>query len=124
MARNSFYKLNEINSNNIALTNTGMTFKLIEMDKKLQIVWVWNSFGSGKNHKLVWKFDENEDQTKMYQKMDEDMAIQNLIDDGMTKQQAEDFYLINKTSDKNKQNQLVEKFSKKHPELWSKITGE
>ena len=76
-------------------------------------MWVWNSFGSGKNHKLVWKFDENEDQTKMYQKMDEDMAIQNLIDDGMTKQQAEGFYLINKTSDKNKQNQLVEKFFKK-----------
>ena len=47
MARNSFYKLNEINSNNIALTNTGMTFKLIEMDKKstncvgLEFIWFW-----------------------------------------------------------------------------------
>jgi hypothetical protein len=124
MSRNSFYQLREINTNNIELTNTGMTFKLIEMDKKLQITWTWNSFGSGQNHKLLWKFDENEDQTKMYQKLDKDMAVQNLVDDGMNKQQAEDFYVISKTSDENEQNRLTEIFSKKYPELWSKITGE
>lgn len=124
MSRNSFYQLNEINSNNIELTNTGMKFKLIEMDKKLQITWVWNSFGSGQNHKLLWKFDENEDQKKMYEKLNKDMAVQNLIDDGMTKQQAEDFYIINNTTNKVEQNRLVENFSKKYPALWSKMTGE
>lgn len=124
MARNSFYQLNEINANNIELTNTGMKFKLIEMDKKLQISWIWNSFGTGQTHKLLWKFDENENQIKMYQKLEKDMALQNLIDDGMTKQQAEDFYAINRETNENVQNQLVENFSKKYPELWSKMTGE
>lgn len=124
MARNAYYRMNEINSNNIVLTNTGMSFKLIEMDKKLQITWIWNSFGSGRTHKLLWKFDENEDQEKMYEKINSDISIQNLIDDGMTKQQAEDFYKINIEKNEEIQKHLVENFSKKYPDLWSKITGE
>ena len=52
------------------------------------------------------------------------MALQNLIDDGMTKQQAEDFYIINNTANEDEQNRLVENFSKKYPDLWSKMTGE
>lgn len=123
MSRNSRYQLNEINSNNLELTNTGMIFKLKEMDKKLQITWVWNSFGSGQNHKLQWKFDENEDQVKMYERLHIDMAIQNLIDDGMTKQQAEDFFEINHTTNEDEQKRLLENFSKKYPALWSKMTG-
>jgi hypothetical protein len=100
-----------------------MIFKLKEMDKKLQITWVWNSFGSGQNHKLQWKFDENEDQVKMYERLHIDMAIQNLIDDGMTKQQAEDFFEINHTTNEDEQKRLLENFSKKYPALWSKMTG-
>src|SRR6218665_26576 len=98
MARNPFYELNEINSNNIELTNTGMKFKLIEMDKKLQITWHWFRFSSGKSYKLKWNFDENENQDKMYEILDKGMAIQNLIDDGMTKQQAEDWLKINRSN--------------------------
>ena len=64
MSRNSFYKLNEINSNNIVLTNTGMRFKLIELDKKLQITWHWDSFVSGKSHTVQWLFDESENQNE------------------------------------------------------------
>ena len=123
MSRNSFYKLNEINSNNIVLTNTGMRFKLIELDKKLQITWHWDSFVSGKSHTVQWLFDEFENQDEMYKKLDNDMKIENLIDEGMTKLQAQDFLQITLASDEAEQEKLANEFSKKHPELWSKITS-
>lgn len=123
MARNSFYRLNEINSNNIELTNTGMRFKLIELDKKLQVTWNWNSFTSGKTHKLQWHFDENENQDKMYEILDWDMAIQSLIDEGMTKPQAEDCLKISRSNNEAEKEKLAMEFSNKYPELWSKITG-
>ena len=123
MSRNSFYKLNEINSNNIELTNTGMRFKLIELDKKLQITWHWDSFVSGKSHTVQWLFDEFENQDEMYKKLDNDMKIQNLIDEGMTKLQAQDFLQITLASDKVEQEKLTDEFSKKHSDLWSKITN-
>lgn len=123
MSRNSFYQLNEINANNVELTNTGMKFKLIEMDKKIQITWFWNSFSSGQTHKLIWKFDENENQNKMYEILDREIAIQNFIDDGMTKSQAEDWFKIGRSENEEEQEKLVSNFSKKYPELWSKITG-
>lgn len=123
MSRNKYYQMNEINSNNIELTNTGMRFKLIEMDKKLQITWVWSSF-SGKTHNLLWSFDENEDQVIMYERIDKDMAIQSLIDEDMTKQQAEDFHNITISLNENEKRLMCEDFSRKYPELWSKIKGE
>jgi len=123
MARNSFYQLNELNSNNIEITNTGMKFKLIEIDKKIQITWLWNSFSSGQTHKLLWKFDENESPNKMYQILDRDMTIQNFIDDGMTKLQAEDWFKIRRSKNEEEQDKLAYNFSTKYPELWSKITG-
>lgn len=123
ISRNSFYQLNEINPNNLELLNTGMKFKLIEIDKKLQITWFWNSFSSGKTHKLLWKFDENENQDKIYETVDRDIAIQNFIDDGMTKPQAEDWFKIGRSENEEEQEKLVNDFSAKYPELWSKITG-
>ena len=123
MARNSFYQLHEINSNNIELTNTGMKFRLIEIDKKLQVTWAWNSFGTGKTYNIQWNFDENENQNKMYETLNKDMAIQTFIDDGMTKPQAEDWLKMSKSTNENEQEKLALEFSKKHPELWAKITG-
>ena len=123
MARNSNYQIRELNSNNIELTNTGMIFKLIEIDKKLQVTWNWNSFGTGKTYRLQWKFDENQDQKEMYEILNEGMTIQTFIDGGMTKNQAEDWLKVSMSTNEIDQQKLAEKFSKKHPELWSKITG-
>lgn len=122
MARNSFYQLQELNSNNIEMTTTGMKFKLIELDKKLQVTWSWNSFSSGKNHRLQWYFAEDENQDKMYEKLNKDIAIQNLIDDGMTKPQAEDLLKISHSNNEAEKEKLVMEFLTKYPELWSKIT--
>lgn len=123
MSRNSFYQVQEINANNVRITNTGMVFRLIEMDKKLQVVWNWESFTTGQVHKLVWNFDENENQDKMYETIDRDMKIQNFVDDGMTKQQATDWLKISYCDDKQRQEQLIDIFSKKYPDLWSKMFG-
>lgn len=123
MSRNSFYQLKEMNTNNIEITNTGMVFKLIEIDKKLQITWRWDSFSTGKTHQLQWYFNENENQNKMYEEINKGLTIQNFIDDGMTKIQAEDWFTINKSDSKEKQDKLIHEFSIKYPELWSKITG-
>lgn len=123
MSRNSFYQLQELNINNVAITNTGMVFKLIEIDKKLQITWRWDSFSTGKTHQLQWYFNENENQNKMYEEINKGLTIQNFIDDGMTKIQAEDWFTINKSDSKEKQDKLIHEFSIKYPELWSKITG-
>lgn len=123
MSRNSFYQLKEINSNNIELLNTGMKFKLIELDKKLQIIWLWTRIGTGKTYKIQWRFNEFQDQNEMYSIIDKDMAIQNFIDDGMTKKQAEYWLEIARTDNKVEQGRLINEFSKKYPEFWSKIKG-
>ena len=47
-----------------------MRFKLIELDKKLQITWHWDSFVSGKSHTVQWLFDEFENQDEMYKKLE------------------------------------------------------
>ncbi|MCT7905079.1 Uncharacterised protein [Candidatus Ornithobacterium hominis] len=91
MARSSTTRLQQINSNNIRITSTGMMFKLIEIDKKIQITWDWHSFTTGKIHRLVWKFDENQDQNVMYETIKRDISIQNLLDDGLTKREAENY---------------------------------
>lgn len=123
MSRNAYYQLNEINSNNIELTNTGMKFKLIELDKKLQITWFWNSFSSGKTHKLKWNFDEFESQNKMYQQIDFDINLQSLIDEGMTSEQAKDWLNISQSNDEKEQENLVIEFSKKYPALWERLSN-
>ena len=48
MSRNSYYQMIEVNSNDIRLTCTGMVFRLTEIDKKIQIVWNWESFSTSK----------------------------------------------------------------------------
>ena len=123
MSRNSFYQLKEINSNNIELLNTGMKFKLIELDKKIQISWLWNSFVTGKTYKLKWSFDEFQNQDEMYAILNKDIAIQNLIDDGMSKQQAEEWLKITESNNEIEQEKLIKIFSNKYPKLWSEITG-
>ncbi len=123
MSRNSQYRLEEKNSNNILLTNTGMVFRLIEIDKKLQVTWNWHAFGSNKVYKLQWNFNEFQNQDEMYAIIDKDVTVQNFIDDGMTKQQAEDWLEISRAENESEQKRLVNTFLKKYPELWSKITG-
>ncbi|MGG5505095.1 hypothetical protein ACPDHQ_16920 [Myroides odoratimimus] len=123
MSRNSFYQLKEMSINNIEITNTGMVFKLIEIDKKLQITWHWNSFGSGRKYKLQWYFGENENQDKMYEEINKGLTIQTFIDNGMTMQQAKDWFTISKSNKEEEQDKLVQQFSEKYPELWSKIMG-
>lgn len=95
MSRNSFYQLQELNINNVAITNTGMVFKLIEIDKKLLITWHWNSFSTGQSYKLKWNFDEFTDQDEMYAMVRKGMTIQTCIDNGMTRSQAEEYYNTN-----------------------------
>lgn len=123
MARNSQYRLVEKNSNNIQLTNTGMVFRLIEIDKKLQVTWNWRAFGTNKVYKLQWYFEEFQNQDEMYAIINKDVTVQNFMDDGMTKQQAEDWLKISRSNNEVEQERLVNSFSKKYPALWSKITG-
>ncbi len=124
MSRNPFYQLNEINANNLELTNTGIKFSFIEVDKKLIITWIWNSFTSGQTHQLLWKFDVYEDQIKMYERIDRDMGVQNFIDDGMTKEQAEDFFVIHRCQNKEERDSLIEDFGAKYPDLLSNLKDE
>lgn len=121
MSRNSYYQLRELNTNNIEIANTGMMFKLIEIDKKLQVTWVWQSFSTGKTHKLQWLFNEFENQDSMYEKVDKGMTIQNYIDDGMNQVEAEDWFKISRSTNKIEQDTLVESFSKKYPALWDRM---
>lgn len=123
MSRNAYYQLNEINSNNVELTNTGMKYKLIEIDKKLQVTWVWNSFSTGKVHKLQWKFNESENQDLMYQKMATDISIQNLVDEGMTTAQATDWLKMSRGATEEEQRRLADEFAKKYPALWDKLSN-
>ena len=124
MSRNSYYQMIEVNSNDIRLTCTGMVFRLTEIDKKIQIVWNWESFSTSKIHKLIWNFDEWQDQDMMYEIIDKDIKVQCYIDDGMTKQQAEDFYKIRYANNEEEQERLIKDFSNKYPSLWAKITGQ
>ncbi|MFM2268049.1 MAG: hypothetical protein RL757_1490 [Bacteroidota bacterium] len=123
MDRNPYYQLEIKNSNNVRLTNTGMAFRLIELDKKLQVTWNWHRFSSGKMYKLQWYFYEYENQDKMYEVLDRDVAIQGFIDSGMTKLQAEEWFKISRSNNEAEQEKLVKEFSRKYPEFWSKITG-
>lgn len=92
LERNPFYSLHEKNLNYVEITNTGMLFILREINKKLRVTWHWKSFTTGKSYKIKWSFGENEDPEKMYQQVDKDMKIQNMIDSGMTKQEAVNYY--------------------------------
>lgn len=117
LARNPFYNMREINPNNIELSSTGVRFKLIELDKKLQVTWFWSSLQTGKNYKLIWKFDETENQHNMYAKIKNDIDIHSLMDEGLTKTQATDIVEINNTTDKEKQERLINIFNTKYPDL-------
>ena len=88
LERNSFYSLHERNLNYVEITNTGMLFILREINKKLRVTWHWKSFTTGRTYKIKWSFGENEDPEKMYQQVSKDMRIQNMIDNGMTKEEA------------------------------------
>ncbi|QIG89907.1 hypothetical protein G6R40_09645 [Chryseobacterium sp. POL2] len=123
MKRNPLYKLRELNLNEVEITNTGMSFSLRKINDVLKITWYWDSFSSGKNHVVEWQFHESENQDLMYQKISNDMTIQNLIDEGMTKIQAIEWVKIINTTDEEESEKLVEIFSKKHPSLWAKITS-
>ena len=124
MSRNPYYQIFEKNSNNIVLSCTGMTFRLIELDKKLQVVWIWerNRFGL-KIYKKTWHFDENMDQIEMYKQIDAHLEIQNLVDDGMTDPQAKDFYLITKAASKEERERLVNDFKNKYPNVLENLMG-
>lgn len=113
MSRNSMYQLKEIYSNDIELICTGMKFHLTEVNKKLKITWVWDSFISGQMHKLQWHFDEFQNQDEMYEILDKDIAIINLMDEGMTKQQAIDMLNISRVENKAEQERLITDFSNK-----------
>lgn len=117
MSRNPYYQIFEKNSNNIVLSCTGMTFRLIELDKKLQVVWRWERFGSGKVYNFKWSFPESMDQNKMYQEIDIHLAIQNLVDGGLTETQAKDFYPITQASSEEEGERLVNKFKNKYPNV-------
>lgn len=118
MARNPMYQLEEINTNNVVLSNTGMIFRLIEKDKKLHIYWVWHSLGSDQTYRLFWKFDENENQQKMYDIIAFDMEVQVLINDGLNRQQAIDLATISRTKNEEEKKRLVDTFSIKYPYLF------
>ena len=89
--------------------------------RKLQVTWVWQSFSTGKTHKLQWLFNEFENQDSMYEKVDKGMTIQNYIDDGMNQVEAEDWFKISRSTNKIEQDTLVESFSKKYPALWDRM---
>lgn len=123
MSRNSLYQLKENYSNDIELLCTGTKFHLTEVKKTLEINWGWDSFTSGKLHRLKWSFDEFKNQDEMYSIIDKDINIVSLIDEGFTKQQAIDFLNISLLTNEVEQKKLISDFSNKYPELWSKISG-
>jgi len=49
--RNSYYQMREIDANNVKLICTGITFTLTEVNRNLQITYVWDSFSTGKTYR-------------------------------------------------------------------------
>lgn len=92
LKRNSFYSLHERNLNYVEITNIGILFTLKEINKELIVTWYWESFTTGKTYEIKWSFGENEDPEKMYRQVDKDIKIQNMIDSGMTRLEAVNYY--------------------------------
>ena len=62
-------------------------FKLIEMSGKLQVAYQSKDMVDGLQN-LVWNFDENQDQNKMFEKVSDDLAIHAMLSNGMTREEA------------------------------------
>ncbi|WP_297970359.1 hypothetical protein [uncultured Capnocytophaga sp.] len=116
--RNSYYQMREIDANNVKLICTGITFTLTEVNRNLQITYVWDSFSTGKTYRHQWRFNENKDQNEMYEEIDKEIGIQSMIDSGFTREQAEDIAEIKYAKSQAEQEALLYIFSKKHPHLW------
>lgn len=89
---NEKLRLRKINSNNIEIgysfVGDGYVyFKLIEIDKKLLARYESKDMVDGVQ-KLAWKFDEFEDQKKMFQQIAKDLTIHNFMKSGLSKQDA------------------------------------
>ena len=116
--RNSDYQMREIDANNVKLICTGITFTLTEVNRNLQITYVWDSFSTGKTYRHQWRFNENKDQNEMYEEIDKEIGIQSMMDSGFTREQAEDIAEIKYAKSQAEQEILLDIFSKKHPHLW------
>jgi hypothetical protein len=89
---NEKLKLRKINSNNLEIGysfigNGYVYFKLIEMDKYLQVKYESKNMVDG-IQRLVWKFNEEENQNEMFERISKDLAIHNLMLGGISKQEA------------------------------------
>ena len=116
--RNSYYQMKEIDANNVKLICTGITFTLTEVNRNLQITYVWDSFSTGKTYRHQWRFNEKKDQNEMYEEIDKEIGIQSMMDSGFTREQAEDIAEIKYAKSQAEQEILLDIFSKKHPHLW------
>ena len=96
MMSNEKLKLRRINTNNLQIGYSFIGdwyvyFKLIEIDKYLQVKYESKDMVDG-IQKLVWKFNENENQIQMFDKITKDLAIHNFILKGLTKAEALEKY--------------------------------
>ncbi len=98
-------KMKKINSNNLEIgysfTSGFVRFKLIEMNKVLQVQYMANSVIDGKSN-LIWKFNEYEDQNKMFDKISKDLAIHTFMLEGLSREDAVKAY--NKTYGSDSEN--------------------
>lgn len=89
---NKKLQLQELNPNNVYIGysfigNGYVRFKLIEMSKKLQVSYESKDMVDGVQ-KLLWKFDENEDQNIMFAKITKDLVINNIMKTGASREEA------------------------------------
>lgn len=88
-------KMKKINSNNLEIgysfTGGFVRFKLIEMNKRLQVRYMANSVIDGKSN-IVWKFNEYEDQNEMFAKISKDLAIHTFMLEGLSREEAVKVY--------------------------------
>ncbi len=85
-------KLNIINSNKIEIGYNFIGggyvfFRLIEMDKKLQIKYQSKDMVDGIQN-IVWNFDESKNQDEMYEIITKELVVHNLMLRGMTREEA------------------------------------
>lgn len=89
---NEKLRLRTINPNNIEIGYSFagggyLFFKLIEMSGNLIVRYESKDFVDGVK-KLAWKFNENDNQTQMFEKISKDLAIHNFMLSGLSRKEA------------------------------------
>lgn len=125
LKRSFTYQLREINDNTIEIRDKLIKFKISEKKDKLFIDWEWTTV-VGRKHHLNWVFENHEldNQVSIYNKIDNDMDVQSLIDEGWPKEPALDYMRIKNCKDEKKKEILSNQFNKKYPNFFEEMVKE